>query len=94
MNAATELDTMAQFRARIAALVTLDEIRDDMTLAEIGIDSLNIVELLLSAEELFHVSVDPAALELNGFTTVGDFIVQVSRNAAATAGLQPAAVGG
>jgi acyl carrier protein len=76
------METATQFKVRVAALVNLEDVRDEMTLAEIGVDSLNIVELILAAEELFNRSVDPTQLEMSGFTTVGDFISMIEHSPA------------
>ena len=60
------------------ALLTPADVREDMTLADLGIDSLGVVESIYAIEEAFDLSVpfnanDPQASEFD-ISTVGSII--------------------
>ena len=60
------------------ALLNSSDVREDMTLADLGIDSLGVVESIYAIEEAFEVNVpfnanDPEASEFD-ISTVGSII--------------------
>lgn len=79
------MDTRSRVIAIIAGQALLDpcDVREDMTLAELGIDSLGIVESIFAIEEEFDVSVPFNANEpgAGGFdiSSVGRIVDQVER---------------
>ncbi|MCU4746384.1 MULTISPECIES: acyl carrier protein [Streptomyces] len=67
-------------------LVSLDPltadvpIRDDSTFGDLGIDSMSLVDLLFAFEREHGIEIPDEDLE--GITTVGDLVRQVSRTTA------------
>lgn len=57
----------------------LDEIDEDSTLTELGLDSLDITELTLQIEDDFGVALDDADWETT--KTVNDLIISIERKA-------------
>ena len=63
------------------ALLTPSDVREDMTLADLGIDSLGVVESIYAIEEAFDLSIpfnanDPQASEFD-LSSVGSIIQAV-----------------
>ena len=63
------------------ALLTPSDVREDMTLADLGIDSLGVVESIYAIEEAFDLSIpfnanDPQASEFD-ISSVGSIIQAV-----------------
>ena len=63
------------------ALLTPSDVREDMTLADLGIDSLGVVESIYAIEEAFDLSIpfnanDPRASEFD-ISSVGSIIQAV-----------------
>ena len=48
----------------------------DVSLAELGVDSLNVVELIVFCEQLYG-SFDPSRIEMSAFTTLADLDAQL-----------------
>ena len=46
-----------------------DEIDADTSLLDLGVDSMNIVELIMLCEQIYGNNFDPDALELDEYTT-------------------------
>ncbi len=83
------MDTRERVIAIIAEQALLDpsDVREDMTLADLGIDSLGVVESIFAIEEAFDLSVpfnanDPQASEFD-ISTVGTIIQAVEQLVAA-----------
>ena len=79
------MDTRQRVIAIIAeqALLTPADVREDMTLADLGIDSLGVVESIFAIEEAFDIAVpfnanDPQASDFD-ISTVGRVIEGVER---------------
>lgn len=65
--------SLEEFKRRIAAITSSTVEPDEkMTLGELGIDSLNILEVIVLLEEVSGGALDPSGLELTEFTTLGD----------------------
>lgn len=47
-----------------------DHIDADASLLDLGVDSMNIVELIMVCEEVYAGGIDPDALELDEYTTL------------------------
>ncbi len=63
-----------EVRARIAAVLKqpADRVRDDVTLADLAVESLTLVELAIDLQEDFDVRLGHE--ELAGVQTVGDLV--------------------
>lgn len=83
------MDTRARVIAIIAEQALLDpsDLREDMTLADLGIDSLGVVESLYALEEGFGISIPFNANEPHrsdfDISTVGAVVAGVERLVAA-----------
>lgn len=64
------MDKIEEIRKMFAERVNVDEIDDNLSLKELGLDSLDIVEMCLSLEERYSVTFETE--ELSGIKTVGD----------------------
>jgi acyl carrier protein len=68
-------------RERIKAIIakklkkSMTDISDDSTLQEIGIDSLDLVEIIMDIEEQFNITIDDA--EAERLKTVGEVILYI-----------------
>lgn len=62
--------------------VDLEAVKDDAVLTELGMDSLDCVELLMAAEEEFNIDISDADGET--VVTVGDAVALVKRILAAS----------
>ena len=83
------MDTRERVIAIIAEQALLDpsDVREDMTLADLGIDSLGVVESIFAIEEAFDLAVpfnanDPQASDFD-ISTVGTIIQAVEQLVAA-----------
>jgi acyl carrier protein len=64
--------TLTRLQAEVARVLSRDEVDVDVGLAELGLDSLKIVELILACYELYGKDVDPDELAIDQFTTLRD----------------------
>ncbi|MDP9045901.1 MAG: acyl carrier protein [Pseudomonadota bacterium] len=78
-NDALPLDADKQrlLAIEVAKILNVDNVETDVGIGELGIDSLNIVELIIFCEQLYG-SFDPEALELSQYTTLADLHGQLS----------------
>lgn len=58
-------------------ILSKDEVGPDMTLTEIGIDSLNVVELIIVCEQIYDKVSNPDELKFDEFTTLRDMHKQL-----------------
>lgn len=65
---------------QVGAMLAKDIIDPDATLSEIGIDSLNVVELILICEQLYPNLIDPQNLSFDEFTTLREVEKQLLEN--------------
>lgn len=47
-----------------------DQVDADSSLLDLGVDSMNIVELIMACEQIYAGGIDPDALELDEYTTL------------------------
>ena len=71
MNEAAKIDTLAMLKKEVAKIINADSVDANIGIGELGIDSLNIVELIVFCEQLYG-SVDPERLDINEYTTLED----------------------
>jgi acyl carrier protein len=70
----SQLDELA---TQIAEMLNKDSVDVDTPLGELGIDSLNIVEVILICEQLYTNILDPESLVFDEFTTLRDMDAQM-----------------
>lgn len=68
---------LPQLQTEIAQMLNKEEVCADTPLGELGIDSLNIVEVILICEQLYTNVTDPEALTFDEFTTLRDMDAQL-----------------
>ncbi|MDR2012689.1 MAG: acyl carrier protein [Rhodanobacter sp.] len=67
------LELLAQLSKVTAEALQVDSVDPEAPLAEIGIDSLNIVEVIIACEEIYgDFRIDPARLEFDEMTSLAD----------------------
>lgn len=70
------MDKLAEIRTRLAEAAHKDSVSDDMKLNELGLDSLDVVELLLKLEEEYNVHFDD--VDMSNLNTVKDLLDAIS----------------
>ena len=66
-------ELLDQLRKVAAEALQVDSVDADVPLAEIGIDSLNIVEVIIACEDIYSdFRIDPARLEFDEMTSLAD----------------------
>ena len=61
---------LPELQAQIAEMLSKDDVDVDAPLGELGVDSLNIVEVILIVEQLYTDVTDPDALTFDEHTTL------------------------
>ena len=61
---------LPELQAQIAEMLSKDDVDVDAPLGELGVDSLNIVEVILIVEQLYTNVTDPDALTFDEHTTL------------------------
>lgn len=62
--------TLQQLMQDVAVLLNKDSVDPDTAMAELGVDSLNVVELILICEQIYTNVVDPESLQFDEYTTL------------------------
>lgn len=78
----TDTDPLALLAREVARILNIDAVDTDIGIGELGIDSLNIVELIVFCEQLYG-SFDPEALNIAQYTTLAELHGQLVAQAAA-----------
>jgi acyl carrier protein len=73
-NASTT--TLEQLAREVAKITDNESISVDVSLTELGVDSLNIIEMMVFCEQLYG-AFDPERLEISAFTTLADLDQQL-----------------
>jgi acyl carrier protein len=84
MSGANETISLVLLSKEVARILNTESVEATVPLAELGIDSLNIVELLLFCDQLYG-AVDMDSLEINEFSTLQSLDEQLRHKAAAAA---------
>ncbi len=66
-----------EIRKTFAEKIHKDTIDDSMGLKELGLDSLDVVELCLDLEDRYHIQFETD--ELSSFKTVGDLFAAIEK---------------
>ena len=61
---------LQQLMNEVAELLNKDQVSADVSMMELGVDSMNVVELIMICEEIYPDLVDPDSLEFDEFTTL------------------------
>jgi len=75
MSEPSKLDLLA---AEVAKILNVDSVDTDTPMGELGVDSLNVVELILVCEQLYVGSVDPEKLLIDQYTSLRDLDRQLN----------------
>lgn len=70
------MDKIAEIRQRLAQAAHKEIVSDEMKLNELGLDSLDVVELLLKLEEEYDVHFDD--VDMSNLVTVKDLLDSIS----------------
>lgn len=77
MEAIPSLNTLA---SEVAEILNRDNVDCNVPLGELGIDSLNVVELILVCEKLYPNVANPELFAFDQNTTLSDIYEQFSQN--------------
>jgi acyl carrier protein len=79
----TTPDNALEILAReVAKILNVETVETNVGIGELGIDSLNVVELIVFCEQLYG-SIDPEALKITQYTTLEQLDEQLRANQAA-----------
>jgi len=66
----TTTETLTQLQAGIGDMLALDTVELDVSLAQVGIDSLNVVELILICQQIYVHVTDFDEIDIDENTTL------------------------
>ena len=66
----TSTETLAQLQRGVMDMLALDSVDLDVALAQLGIDSLNVVELILICQQVYVSVTDFEAIDIDENTTL------------------------
>jgi acyl carrier protein len=78
MSVSDNVSSLELLRKEVARILNTEVPSSDVQLAELGVDSLNVVELLLFCDQLYG-SVDMERLDIGQFTTLQTLDEQLRR---------------
>ncbi|POA97048.1 acyl carrier protein [Chromobacterium sinusclupearum] len=70
------LNTLETLRKETAKILNVETVDTNVGLGELGIDSLNVVELIVFCEQLYG-SIDPEQLNITQYTTLEQLDTQL-----------------
>ncbi len=77
MTTTTEtLNTLELLKKEAAKILNIETVDTHVGLGELGIDSLNVVELIVYCEQLYG-SIDPEQLNITQYTTLEQIDIQL-----------------
>lgn len=71
------MNKIEEIKKQLAVIAKVDTITDEMKLSELGLDSLDVVELLLQLEEQYDIHFDD--IDMSNFKTVGDLLASIEQ---------------
>ena len=71
------MDKLEEIRAKLAQAAKKDKLADDDKLRDLGLDSLDIVEMLLQLEEEYDVHFDD--MDMSNLNTVKDLLDAINK---------------
>lgn len=69
---------LAQLISETQKVLEREHIDADASLLDLGVDSMNIVELIMVCEQVYDGDIDPDALELDEYTTLRELDERLS----------------
>ncbi|NHQ80614.1 acyl carrier protein [Chromobacterium vaccinii] len=75
------VNTLEMLRKETAKILNVETVDTHVGLGELGIDSLNVVELIVFCEQLYG-SIDPEQLNITQFTTLEQLDAQLQQQTA------------
>ncbi|AMP04962.1 acyl carrier protein [Collimonas pratensis] len=72
----TAINTLELLRKEAAKILNIEAVESNVGLGELGIDSLNVVELIVFCEQLYG-SIDPEQLNITQYTTLEQLDAQL-----------------
>ncbi|AVG16759.1 MULTISPECIES: acyl carrier protein [Chromobacteriaceae] len=75
------INTLEMLRKETAKILNVETVDTHVGLGELGIDSLNVVELIVFCEQLYG-SIDPEQLNITQFTTLEQLDAQLQQQTA------------
>ncbi|QLL12558.1 acyl carrier protein [Pseudomonas chlororaphis] len=76
------LNTLELLQKEAAKILNIETVEPHVGLGELGIDSLNVVELIVYCEQLYG-AIDPEQLNITQYTTLGQIDAQLKAQQAA-----------
>lgn len=70
-------EMLEQLVSETKDILNKEDISPDFTLTEIGIDSLNVIELIVACEQIYTKVTRPEELQFDEFTTLHDLHTQL-----------------
>lgn len=71
------MNKIEEIKKQLAVIAKVDAIDENMKLSELGLDSLDVVELLLQLEEQYDIHFDD--IDMTNFKTVGDLLASIEQ---------------
>jgi acyl carrier protein len=75
-------DTLSLLAREVSKILHVESVETNVGIGELGIDSLNIIELIVFCEQLYG-SVDPESLNITQYTTLESLDSELRTSAAA-----------
>jgi acyl carrier protein len=76
MSQLVPVDALEILAREVAKILNVETVETDAGIGELGIDSLNIVELIVFCEQLYG-AIDPEALNITQYTTLQQLDTQL-----------------
>lgn len=76
MTTTASINTLELLRKEAAKILNIETVEGNVGLGELGIDSLNVVELIVFCEQLYG-SIDPEQLNITQYTTLEQLDAQL-----------------
>jgi len=77
-------NTLSRLQIEVAKLLNRESVPTDIGLAELGFDSMKIVELMLTCDSIYQgTDIQAAALDIDRFTTLTDLDRKLSGSSVA-----------
>ena len=84
MTGMQNLDTLVLLKKEVAKILNSEAVDVNVGIGELGIDSLNVVELMVFREQLYG-AIEPERLNIGQYTTLQDLDSQLRTQAATAA---------
>ncbi|WP_394843520.1 acyl carrier protein [Pendulispora brunnea] len=82
MSSTTPANALEILSREIAKILSVDSVDTNVGIGELGIDSMNVVELIVFCEQLYG-SIDPETLNITQYTTLENLDQQLRAQQAA-----------